>query len=68
MCVDDFYDLLDKVRADSSDHTSGFHLSEDHLEVESQDRQDVTMAMHLLSSDDCWHYKIDLLYDHVAVL
>ena len=49
VCVDDFYELIDKVRADTSDHTSGFHLSEDHLEVESQDRQDVTMAMQLLS-------------------
>ena len=47
--VDDFYALLDKFRAESSDHTSGFHISEDHLEVESQDRQDVTMCMQLLS-------------------
>lgn len=47
--VADFYDLLDKVRAQTSDHTTGFHINEDHLEVQSQDRQDVRMAMQLLS-------------------
>ena len=47
--VQDFYDLLDKVKTISSDHSSGFHISEDHLLVENTDRQDVTMAMQLLS-------------------
>lgn len=47
--VYDFYALLDKFRADTSDHTSGFHISEDHLEIESSDRQDVKMAMELIS-------------------
>ena len=47
--VQNFHDLLDKVRTVSADHSSGFHISEDHLLVENTDRQDVTMAMHLLS-------------------
>ena len=29
--VQDFYDLLEIVKINSSDHTSGFHISEDHL-------------------------------------
>ena len=45
----DLWDLLDKIKTESNDHTSGFHLSEEHLQVESSDRQDVAKCLHLLS-------------------
>ena len=45
--VKDFYDLLDKLKTDENDHTSGFHLSEDDLLVESQDRQDVASCLRI---------------------
>ena len=45
----DLWDLLEKVKTDENDHTSGFHLSEEHLQVESSDRQDVAKCLHLLS-------------------
>ena len=33
--VKDFYDLLEKLKTDENDHTSGFHLSEDDLLVDA---------------------------------
>ena len=47
--VDDFYDLIDKVKTENSDHTIGWHLSENHLELENTDRQDVGLALALIS-------------------
>ena len=47
--VDDFYDLIDKVKTENSDHTSGWHLTENHLEIENTDRQDVGLALALIS-------------------
>ena len=46
--VYDFYDLLNKFKTKYSDHTSGFHMSEDDLLVESTDRQNMGSAMRLL--------------------
>ena len=33
----DFQDILDKVAPENNDHTSGFHFSEQDLEVQSRD-------------------------------
>ena len=33
--IDDFWDLIDRLRTENSDHTSGWHLTEEHLEVEN---------------------------------
>ena len=33
--IDDFWDLIDKLKTENSDHTSGWHLTEEHLEVEN---------------------------------
>ena len=47
--VYDFYDLLNKFKTKTtSDHNSGFHMTEDDLLVESTDRQNMTSAMKLL--------------------
>ena len=46
--VYDFYDLLNKLKTKTSDHTSGYHITEDDLLVESTDRQNMTSAMKLL--------------------
>ena len=40
--VYDFYDLLNKFKTKTSDHTSGYHITEDDLLVESTDRQNMT--------------------------
>ena len=32
---------IDKVKTENSDHTSGWHLSEEHLEIENTDRKDL---------------------------
>ena len=41
--VYDFYDLLNKFKTKpSSDHNSGYHITEDDLLVESTDRQNMT--------------------------
>ena len=40
--VYDFYDLLNKLKTKTSDHTSGYHITEDDLLVESTDRQNMT--------------------------
>lgn len=47
--IDDFYDLIDKVKTENSDHTTGWHLTENHLELENTDRQDVGAALALIS-------------------
>ena len=44
-----FVDLIEKVRAENNDHTTGFHLSEEDLEVVSSDRQDMAKCLHVLS-------------------
>ena len=44
-----FVDLLEKVRSENNDHTTGFHLSEEDLEVVSSDRQDMAKCLHVLS-------------------
>ena len=44
----DFYDLINKTK---SELTTSFRLSEDHLEVEGSDRQDVSKALHVLSEE-----------------
>ena len=49
VCVDDFWHLIDKVKTDNCDHTSGFHLSDEHLNIEGSDRQDYRKCMDLLS-------------------
>ena len=47
--VYDFYDLLNKFKTKTtSDHNSGFHMTEDDLLVESTDRQNMGSAMRLL--------------------
>ena len=33
--IDDFWDLIDRLKAVNSDHTSGWHINEEHLEVEN---------------------------------
>ena len=48
--IDDFYDLIDKVKTENSDHTTGWHLTENHLELENTDRQDVCAALALILS------------------
>ena len=47
--ITDFYDLLEKIKTDEDDHTSGFHLSEEDLLVESQDRQDVASCLRIFN-------------------
>ena len=57
-----FVDLLEKIRCGDNDHTSGFHLSEDDLEVQSTDRQDMAKCLHVLSErygNIClWSFKL----------
>ena len=44
--VDDFFDMLEVVQ---SEITSGFHISENDLNVSGNDRQDTRAAVHVLS-------------------
>ena len=57
-----FFDLLEKLRCGDNDHTSGFHLSEDDLEVQSSDRQDMAKCLNVLSErcvNIClWSFKL----------
>ena len=39
---------IDKVKTENSDHTSGWHLTEDHLEVENTDRKDYIKSLEQL--------------------
>ena len=39
----------DKVKSENSDHTSGFHISPEHLSLEGSDRQDYKKCRELLS-------------------
>ena len=46
----DFWELVDLLRNSvGHEHTSGFHLSDEHLECEGQDRQDIPLALQLIS-------------------
>ena len=47
--VKDFYDLLEKLKTNSDDHTSGCHLTKDDILVKSQEEQDVVSCLHMFS-------------------
>ena len=46
--IDDLWDLIDRIKTENTDHTSGWHLTEDHLEVENTDRKDYIKSLEQL--------------------
>ena len=48
--IDDLWELIDKVKTVNTDHTSGWTLTEEHLEVENTDRHDRMISPFILKA------------------